>query len=29
MIHLRGNNVYPSALEAVIRRFVEVAEYRV
>ena len=28
MIHLRGNNVYPSALEAVIRRFAEVAEYR-
>src|SRR5947209_14463259 len=29
MIHVRGNNVYPSALEAVIRRFAEVAEYRV
>ena len=29
MIHLRGNNVHPSALEAVIRRFPEVAEYRV
>ena len=29
MIHLRGNNVYPSALEEVIRRFTEVAEYRV
>jgi phenylacetate-CoA ligase len=29
MIHLRGNNLYPSALEAVIRRFAEVAEYRV
>jgi phenylacetate-CoA ligase len=29
MIHVRGNNVYPSALEAVIRRFPEVAEYRV
>jgi phenylacetate-CoA ligase len=29
MIHLRGNNVYPSALEAVIRRFGDVAEYRV
>jgi phenylacetate-CoA ligase len=29
MIHLRGNNVYPSALEAVIRRFVEVTEYRI
>jgi phenylacetate-CoA ligase len=29
MIHLRGNNLYPSALEAVIRRFPDVAEYRV
>ena len=29
MIHLRGNNVYPSALEAVIRRFPEAVEYRV
>jgi phenylacetate-CoA ligase len=29
MIHLRGNNVYPSALEAVLRRFPEVAEFRV
>jgi phenylacetate-CoA ligase len=29
MIHIRGNNVYPSALEAVIRRFPEVAEFRV
>jgi phenylacetate-CoA ligase len=29
MIHVRGNNVYPSALEGVIRRFAEVAEYRV
>ncbi len=29
MIHIRGNNLYPSALEAVIRRFPEVAEYRV
>src|SRR5581483_9005322 len=28
MIHLRGNNVYPSALEALIRRFPEVVEYR-
>ncbi len=28
MIHLRGNNLHPSALEAVIRRF-DVAEYRV
>jgi phenylacetate-CoA ligase len=29
MIHLRGNNLYPSALEAIIHRFPEVAEYRV
>jgi phenylacetate-CoA ligase len=29
MIHIRGNNLYPSALEALIRRFAEVAEYRV
>lgn len=29
MIHVRGNNLYPSALEAVIRRFSEVAEYRI
>jgi phenylacetate-CoA ligase len=29
MIHLRGNNLYPSALESVIRRFTDVAEYRV
>jgi len=29
MIHVRGNNLYPSALEAVIRRFAEIAEYRV
>lgn len=28
MIHLRGNNVYPSALEDVVRRFPEVAEFR-
>jgi phenylacetate-CoA ligase len=28
MIHLRGNNVHPSTLEAIIRRF-EVAEYRI
>lgn len=28
MIQIRGNNVYPSALEAIIRRFQEVAEYR-
>ncbi|HXG12022.1 MAG TPA: AMP-binding protein [Gemmataceae bacterium] len=29
MIHFRGNNVYPAALEGVIRRFAEVAEYRI
>ncbi len=29
MIHIRGNNFYPSALEAVIHRFPEVSEYRV
>lgn len=29
MIHLRGNNLYPAALEAVVRRFAAVAEYRV
>ncbi len=28
MIHLRGNNVYPAALEAIIRRFDEVVEFR-
>jgi phenylacetate-CoA ligase len=29
LIHVRGNNVYPSALEAVVRGFPEVMEYRV
>jgi phenylacetate-CoA ligase len=29
MISVRGNNVYPSAIEAVIRRIADVAEYRV
>jgi phenylacetate-CoA ligase len=29
MIHVRGNNVYPSALEAAIRRFPEVSEFRI
>jgi phenylacetate-CoA ligase len=29
MIAIRGNNFYPSALENVLRRFAEVAEYRV
>lgn len=28
MIHVRGNNLYPTAIEAVIRRFTEVAEFR-
>jgi phenylacetate-CoA ligase len=28
MIHVRGNNLYPSAIEAIIRRFTDVAEYR-
>jgi phenylacetate-CoA ligase len=29
MITIRGNNIYPSALEDVIRSFAEVAEYRI
>ena len=29
MIHLRGNNLYPAAVEAVIRRFPEVVEFRI
>jgi phenylacetate-CoA ligase len=29
MIHLRGNNVYPSAVEAILRRFNGLAEYRI
>ena len=29
MIHVRGNNLYPSAVEAIIRRFPAVAEYRI
>jgi phenylacetate-CoA ligase len=29
MIQVRGNNFYPTALEAVLRRFPELAEYRV
>jgi phenylacetate-CoA ligase len=29
MIHIRGNNLYPSAIEAIIRRFAEVVEYRI
>ncbi|HEV3145712.1 MAG TPA: AMP-binding protein [Gemmataceae bacterium] len=28
MIHLRGNNVYPAAIENLLRKFPEVAEYR-
>jgi phenylacetate-CoA ligase len=29
MIHLRGNNLHPSVLEDLIRRFAQVAEYRI
>ncbi len=29
MIHVRGNNLYPASLEAIIRRFPQVAEYRI
>jgi phenylacetate-CoA ligase len=29
MIHVRGNNLYPAAIEAIVRRFPAVAEYRV
>jgi phenylacetate-CoA ligase len=29
MIHVRGNNLYPGAIEAVVRRFPEVAEFRI
>jgi phenylacetate-CoA ligase len=28
MVNVRGVNVYPSAVEAVVRRFIDVAEYR-
>ena len=28
MVNVRGVNVYPSAVEAIVRRFHEVAEYR-
>lgn len=28
MIHVRGNNLYPSAIEAIVRRFPDVVEYR-
>lgn len=29
MIHVRGNNLYPAAIEAIVRRFPRVAEYRI
>lgn len=29
MIHVRGNNLYPGAIEAIIRRFPAVVEYRI
>jgi phenylacetate-CoA ligase len=29
MIHVRGNNLYPAAIEAVVRRFPSVAEFRI
>jgi phenylacetate-CoA ligase len=29
MIHVRGNNLYPTAIEAVVRRFPEVIEFRI
>jgi phenylacetate-CoA ligase len=29
MIHLRGNNVYPSSVEAILRRFEGLVEYRI
>lgn len=29
MLFIRGNNVYPSSLEAILRRFDEIAEYRI
>jgi phenylacetate-CoA ligase len=29
MIHVRGNNLYPSAIEAIVRRFEDVAEFRI
>jgi len=29
MIHVRGNNVYPAAVEAILRRFPGVAEFRI
>ncbi|MFN9975444.1 MAG: phenylacetate--CoA ligase family protein, partial [Phycisphaerae bacterium] len=29
MVIVRGNNVFPSSIEAVVREFAEVAEYRI
>jgi phenylacetate-CoA ligase len=29
MVFVRGNNVYPAALEAILRKFPEIAEYRI
>jgi len=29
MIHVRGNNLYPTAIESVIRRFPEIREFRI
>ena len=29
MIHVRGNNLYPGTIEAIVRRFLGVAEYRI
>jgi phenylacetate-CoA ligase len=29
MIHVRGNNLYPASIESIIRRFSQVAEYRI
>jgi phenylacetate-CoA ligase len=29
MIHIRGNNLYPASIEAIVRKFPEVAEFRI
>ena len=29
MMHVRGNNVYPTAIEAIVRRFADVVEFRI
>jgi phenylacetate-CoA ligase len=29
MLHVRGNNLYPGSIEAIVRRFSGVAEYRI